>query len=165
MDENVVRWLLCGACAGLAVDLSLYPIDTVKTRLQSAQGFKAAGGFKNIYRGMSSVAIGSAPGSALFFSTYTATKHFFGNQSSKTHAIAACIGEIVACGVRVPTELIKQRAQATHGRSITTICRSIFNSEGIRGFYRGYLSTLSREVPFSLIEFPLWEALKIWISK
>ena len=33
-------------------------------------------------------------------------------------------------------------------------------SEGVRGFYRGYLSTVSREIPFSFIQFPLWEYLK-----
>uniref|UniRef100_A0A915ASZ4 S-adenosylmethionine mitochondrial carrier protein n=1 Tax=Parascaris univalens TaxID=6257 RepID=A0A915ASZ4_PARUN len=165
MEEDIVRWLFCGASAGLAVDLSLYPLDTIKTRLQSKQGFAAAGGLKNIYRGMSSVAVGSAPGAALFFSTYTATKHFIGSQSSLTHALAACVAEAVACAVRVPTELIKQRAQATHGKRITTICRLIFSSEGIGGFYRGYLSTLSREIPFSLIEFPIWEAAKTWNAR
>ena len=75
-QSNLLRWLVCGASAGLAVDLSLYPLDTIKTRLQSAQGFRAAGGFRNIYRGMSSVALGAAPGSALFFMTYSATKHY-----------------------------------------------------------------------------------------
>lgn len=74
-----VRWLISGASAGLAVDLSLYPIDTLKTRLQSKQGFQAAGGFKNIYRGMGSVALGSAPGSALFFVTYSSMKRLFKN--------------------------------------------------------------------------------------
>lgn len=72
--SDVVRWLVCGATAGLSVDLSLYPIDTIKTRLQSSQGFIKAGGFKNVYRGMSSVAIGSAPGAAIFFTTYYAGK-------------------------------------------------------------------------------------------
>jgi hypothetical protein len=32
--SGVVRWLCCGAVAGLAVDLGLYPLDTLKTRLQ-----------------------------------------------------------------------------------------------------------------------------------
>ena len=30
----------------------------------------------------------------------------------------------------------------------------------MRGFYRGYVSTVSREIPFSFIQFPLWEYLK-----
>ena len=48
--DEVVRWLICGAGAGLAVDLGLYPLDTIKTRLQSQQGFRSAGGFSRIYR-------------------------------------------------------------------------------------------------------------------
>ena len=51
-----------GGAAGTAVDLLFFPIDTVKTRLQSAQGFVKAGGFNGIYKGIGSVVVGSAPG-------------------------------------------------------------------------------------------------------
>lgn len=44
------------------MDLLFFPIDTVKTRLQSAQGFVEAGGFRGIYKGIGSVVVGSAPG-------------------------------------------------------------------------------------------------------
>jgi solute carrier family 25 S-adenosylmethionine transporter 26 len=54
-----------GAVAGLSVDLMFYPIDTIKTRLQSQQGFVKAGGFKGIYKGVGSVGVGSAPGGAI----------------------------------------------------------------------------------------------------
>ena len=30
----------------------------------------------------------------------------------------------------------------------------------MRGLYRGYFTTVAREIPFSLIQFPLWEYLK-----
>ena len=32
--------------------------------------------------------------------------------------------------------------------------------QGVLGLYRGYFTTLAREIPFSLIQFPLWEFLK-----
>jgi len=51
-----------GGLAGTSVDLLFFPIDTVKTRLQSAQGFAKAGGFGGIYKGVGSVIVGSAPG-------------------------------------------------------------------------------------------------------
>ena len=63
--------------AGTTVDLSLYPLDTLKTRLQSASGFAAAGGFNGIYRGVGSAIVGSAPGAALFFITYDTIKRSF----------------------------------------------------------------------------------------
>ena len=36
--------LVPGALAGLSVELVLYPLDTLKTRLQSPTGFDASGG-------------------------------------------------------------------------------------------------------------------------
>jgi solute carrier family 25 (mitochondrial S-adenosylmethionine transporter), member 26 len=62
--------LVAGGMAGTSVDVALFPIDTIKTRLQSPKGFLAAGGFRGIYQGLGAAAAGSAPGAALFFSVY-----------------------------------------------------------------------------------------------
>jgi solute carrier family 25 S-adenosylmethionine transporter 26 len=62
--------LIAGGLAGTSVDVALFPIDTLKTRMQSPQGFIKAGGFRGIYNGLGAAAIGSAPGAALFFSSY-----------------------------------------------------------------------------------------------
>jgi len=45
----------------MCVDLTLFPLDTIKTRLQSQQGFYKAGGFGGIYAGVPSAAVGSFP--------------------------------------------------------------------------------------------------------
>ena len=68
--------LTAGAFAGLCVDLSLFPLDTIKTRLQSGIGFKLSGGFRSLYAGVPSVIVGSAPSSALFFWSYETAKRF-----------------------------------------------------------------------------------------
>ena len=67
--------LLSGAAAGTAVDVSLFPLDTLKTRLQAPQGFVSAGGFRGIYSGLGPALVGSAPGAALFFLTYDSVKN------------------------------------------------------------------------------------------
>jgi solute carrier family 25 S-adenosylmethionine transporter 26 len=175
--------LLAGALAGTTVDLSLFPLDTLKTRLQSSAGFFASGGFRGIYRGVGSALVGSAPGAAFFFCTYEASKSFFLSTSTTTshgggggpvleHMLAASAGEIAACAVRVPTEVIKQRAQAgQHGGSSASALRHILglrhrSSVGFAGMwrelYRGWGITVMREVPFTILQFPLWEALKAW---
>ncbi|CAD5235448.1 unnamed protein product [Bursaphelenchus xylophilus] len=162
--DNSIKWLSAGAGAGLAVDLSLYPLDTLKTRLQSKAGFKASGGFSGVYRGMGSVAMGSAPGAAAFFLTYQMMKSMFGTRSPLVDATAASCGEITACLIRVPTEIVKQRAQVSK-KSVMHIAARIFKSNGITGFYKGYGSTLAREIPFAFIQYPLWEELKRRIAK
>lgn len=58
-------WLVLlqsGSVAGFCVDVVLYPLDTIKTRLQSFAGFQHSGGFRGIYRGLGSVVVGSVPG-------------------------------------------------------------------------------------------------------
>jgi len=44
--------------------------------------------------------------------------------------------------------------------STLSVFKDLVRSEGIKGFYRSYLTTVLREIPFSSIQFPLWEYLK-----
>ncbi|BFZ12693.1 hypothetical protein BsWGS_15732 [Bradybaena similaris] len=164
--------LLAGGAAGTAVDVILFPLDTIKTRLQSEAGFFKSGGVRGIYSGLLSAALGSAPGAALFFTAYESTKklfhgHFRNKQfESVGHMAAASLGEVTACLVRVPVEVVKQRAQALNTGSSLASFRLTLQSEGLRGFYRGYTSTVMREIPFSVIQFPLWEFMKsTWSEK
>eukprot|EP00397_Hematodinium_sp_SG-2012_P034810 GEMP01037372.1.p1 GENE.GEMP01037372.1~~GEMP01037372.1.p1 ORF type:complete len:269 (+),score=52.01 GEMP01037372.1:95-901(+) len=157
--------LLAGGCAGTSVDVALFPIDTVKTRLQAPEGFLKSGGFRGIYSGLSIAAIGSAPSAALFFSAYEGmkpvTRSAFGDNWF-SHASAASVGEVIACLVRVPVEVVKQRMQAGQYKTLPEGIRAISNSPGgICTFYNGFFITVWREIPFSFIQFPLYERLKI----
>ncbi|KAJ9143485.1 hypothetical protein NKR23_g6701 [Pleurostoma richardsiae] len=193
--------LLAGALSGTTVDLSLFPLDTLKTRLQSSSGFWATGGFRGVYRGVGSAVVGSAPGAAFFFVTYEAAKSALSSSAlfrpspaassplpggtdaaaaaavappgalMLEHMLAASAGEVAACAVRVPTEVVKQRAQAgQHGGSSAAALSAILarrhGPAGLAGvwreLYRGWGITVMREVPFTMVQFPLWEALKAW---
>ena len=48
----------------------------MKTRLQSAEGFAKAGGFRGLYSGVGAVAAGSAPVAGLFFCVYEPGKSY-----------------------------------------------------------------------------------------
>ncbi|KZF19342.1 mitochondrial carrier [Xylona heveae TC161] len=187
IESPFARALVAGGIAGTTVDLSLFPIDTLKTRLQSSKGFAASGGFRGVYRGVGSAVVGSAPGAALFFVTYETSKRLLkqareadenlaggaGLGTLKTwagpveHMISASLGEVAACAVRVPTEVIKQRAQAVQHPSSLEALKHILtqrSSIGLGGvwreLYRGWNVTVMREVPFTVIQFPLWEGMK-----
>ena len=54
-DNAFLVNLLAGGIAGTSVDVVLFPLDTIKTRLQSPQGFFGSGGFRGIYNGLSAV--------------------------------------------------------------------------------------------------------------
>lgn len=50
-----------GGVAGTTTDLTLHPLDTLKTRLQSKAGFWKSGGFRGVYSGILPAAAASAP--------------------------------------------------------------------------------------------------------
>lgn len=103
---------------------------------------------------------------ALFFVSYEGTKKVLKPicpYDAVSQMTGASIGEVVACFVRVPVEVVKQRTQAKGGTSWYNLLSTI-KSEGIRGLYRGYKTTVAREIPFSLIQFPLWEYLKMKLN-
>lgn len=161
MPSPYLTSLLSGAIAGTAVDLSLYPLDTLKTRLQSPGGFLANGGFRNIYRGIGSVLAGSAPSAALFFVVYDGVKRAAPRDASPAVQMAAAsLGEVAACAVRVPTEVVKQRAQAGQHSSSLLALRATLRADGPLGLYRGWGVTVMREIPFTVVQFPLWEWMK-----
>ena len=90
--------LLSGAAAGTGVDVILFPLDTIKTRLQSKLGFWNSGGFRGIYNGLPSTLLGSAPTAALFFTIYDTAKIKLEENklnSLQSQIVAANIGEIV----------------------------------------------------------------------
>ena len=172
--------LVAGGMAGTTVDVALFPIDTLKTRLQAPGGFFKAGGFRGIYRGLGAAAAGSAPGAALFFSTYESSKTFLSQQQARlaaehdvivsdatVHMTAASLGEVAACLVRVPTEVVKAKMQTsqTHHGLVETIQMVMQERHGATnimtnitgGLYRGFGMTLFREIPFAMIQFPLYE--------
>ncbi|XP_003382993.1 PREDICTED: S-adenosylmethionine mitochondrial carrier protein-like [Amphimedon queenslandica] len=157
--------LMSGGIAGTTGDIVLFPLDTIKTRLQSKRGFLASGGFRNIYSGILPAAVSSAPSAATFFCTYEIVKHFSSrylglSQSPFVHMAAASIGEMVSLLVRVPFEIVKQRMQTNKMLKSSQIIRQTLATEGILGLYRGYWSTVIRDVPFSFIQYPLWEYFK-----
>jgi solute carrier family 25 (mitochondrial S-adenosylmethionine transporter), member 26 len=195
--------LCAGGMAGLTVDLALYPMDTLKTRLQAPVGFLKAGGFRGLYQGWGAVAWGSAPGAALFFCTYeylkprllhlvavsnnnnnaddTEASSSYQSSTALVHMSAASVGEAVACLIRVPTEVIKAHMQTCpdnhsllhhtqrilyehrHTASSTPTSRLQYWTGGL---YRGYGITLLREIPFAMIQFPLYERLKVlWAER
>lgn len=170
--------LISGAAAGTSTDLVFFPIDTIKTRLQAKGGFFINGGYHNIYRGVGSAIVASAPGASLFFVTYDSMKiyskpfikNLYGENSSEqlidttTHMFASTLGEIAACLIRVPAEVIKQKTQTNLRHSSYETFKSLLkneNGEGIRrNLYRGWSTTIMREIPFTCLQFPLYEYLK-----
>jgi hypothetical protein len=90
---------------------------------------------------------------AVFFSVYEFMKHtlpFTTHLAPLNHMVSASIAEVGACLIRVPTEVIKTRMQAssygTLGKSSLSAAKLVLSQDGWLGFYRGIASTVIREV-------------------
>ncbi len=94
-----------------------------------------------------------------------------GGDPAISHMVSASIGESAACLVRVPTDVIKAKMQtdSANAASLTNTFKLVLNetnkgggvgSKLTGGLYRGYGITIMREIPFAMIQFPIYEALK-----
>ncbi|XP_027179077.1 S-adenosylmethionine carrier 1, chloroplastic/mitochondrial [Coffea eugenioides] len=163
--RTLVDGVIAGGTAGVVVETALYPIDTIKTRLQAAQG----GGkinLRGLYSGLTGNLAGVLPASAVFVGVYEPTKQkllklFPEKFSAVAHLTAGAIGGIAASLIRVPTEVVKQRMQTRQFASPPDAVRLIISKEGFRGLYAGYRSFLLRDLPFDAIEFCIYEQLRI----
>lgn len=148
-DNNIV--LACGLSRGVVVSL-LYPIDTIKSRLQNATAIQSS-----LYRGFVYTTSTQIVYGMLVFGTYeNLKKHKYKNNimyNIKNAIVSDLIGSIFLC----PCEVIKQNIQVGRYNSVTQACKHI---NGLRGFYRGYLGLICRDLPFRAIQLPLYEEVK-----
>lgn len=155
-----MEYFLAGSVAGFAVDVTLYPLDTLKTRLQCREGFVKAGGFSGVYRGLSVVSVGSVPSAALFFGGYETSKTRLPFSCLMNQFCAATIAESVAALVRVPVDTVKQRMQAGVYSSMCTGTYQLVSNEGAGFLFRGLPITLLRDIPFAVAQMCIYEKLK-----
>ncbi|CDF33546.1 unnamed protein product [Chondrus crispus] len=184
--------LIAGGLAGLACDLALHPIDTVKSRLHVQKGppFKYRSIFhgfrliaqqegirRGLYAGFGAVLAGTIPTHAVMFAGYKAVKRrseqeIYDEQRLAVVDVASgAFGEILALPFYVPAEVIAKRMQvATLGparnyNSAAHAARSIYITEGPQGLMSGFWPTMLRDVPFTAIQFSLFSLSKDWLHR
>lgn len=187
-NKNVDIWI-AGAFAAFTVDLIVYPLDTIKTRWQSpdckklyTNGGKGYNGvkpsmFRGVYQGVGSVIIATLPSSGAFFTTYEGLKSILEKNNPRfdgghllpqplIHSAASGTAELVSCAILTPAEVIKQNAQMVDN-SRTDRPRVNATVETLKRFrsnpfalWRGYTALASRNLPFTALQFPMFERIK-----
>lgn len=82
-----------------------------------------------------------------------------------SHMLAAIVGEASQVLVRNPFELVKQNMQLGKYKKVKEAITDIYRTNGLTGLYRGYFVTVLREIPFGLIQYPLYEYCKLKFRK
>ncbi|SCP03688.1 mitochondrial carrier protein, putative [Plasmodium malariae] len=163
--EQHLHNLITGAISGVIVDMVLYPIDNLKTKVQAKLPFTIFE-TKNLYNGILPTLIGTAPASAFFYCFYELSKKLLTEKNeniskSKLYLISTTIAEIASCAVRLPFEIVKQKMQISTNRSMINTIYDISKTEGLFKFlFKSYLIMIVREIPFDYIQYFLWETFK-----
>ncbi|XP_002167044.1 mitoferrin-1 [Hydra vulgaris] len=177
--NQVSMYLMAGAAAGIMEHCVMYPIDSVKTRMQSLRpdpravytsihhALKKIMQTEGIFRpfhGVNIVALGAGPAHALYFSSYELTKKLFGNDVNGANLpIAnAAAGAVATCfhdGTMNPVEVIKQRLQiyGSPYRGAFHCAQTILKNEGVGAFYRSFTTQLTMNIPFQCVHFVTYE--------
>jgi len=159
-----------GALAGVAEHCAMYPVDSVKTRMQSLSCSKQRSmsmlqmmrsivqeeGALRPWKGMSAMALGAGPAHAMYFSCLE-----IGKEKAETLALSNKFGFLVdgvsaifatVChdAVMTPAEVVKQRMQmcCSPFSGCANAAITIYQTEGIKAFYRSYFTQLTMNVPF-----------------
>lgn len=165
---------MAGAVAGIIELCLMYPVDTVKTRMQSLtseegnQGMvrvlrkmvKEEGAFRPM-RGMSVIAGVAGPAHAVYFASYEFVKSI-AHRGWVTYGVAGTVATLLHDAVVNPAEVIKQRMQMAGSpyKSVSDCVRTVYRREGLVAFYRSYGTQLALNVPFQVVQFMAYEAMQ-----
>ncbi|XP_072247100.1 mitoferrin-2 [Leuresthes tenuis] len=175
--------MLAGAVAGIMEHCLMFPIDCVKTRMQSLQPDPAAR-YRNVMdalrriiategvlrplRGLNATAIGAGPAHALYFASYEKLKKTLsdlihpGANSHLANGAAGCVATLLHDAAMNPAEVVKQRMQMYNSpySSVLDCVRAVCQKEGAAAFYRSYTTQLTMNVPFQALHFMTYEYLQ-----
>ncbi|KAM6484568.1 mitochondrial carrier domain-containing protein [Trichoderma sp. SZMC 28011] len=164
---------LAGAAAAFTVDVLIYPLDTLKTRYQSQDFIKSPVSkplaLRGLYQGIGSVILATLPAAGVFFSTYETVKGVFGRHlpvpQPVVHSLASAVAEMASCLVLTPGEVIKQNAQMLQAKEASTSTslmafRRLLTTGSASGLFTGYSALVARNLPFTALQFPLFENLR-----
>ncbi|XP_075230126.1 mitoferrin-1-like isoform X1 [Lycorma delicatula] len=173
---NVTTHMMAGAIAGVMEHCVMYPLDSVKTRMQSLSPspnatYRGIGealhrmvvqeGILRPIRGMGAVVMGAGPAHALYFSCYEYLKDTLSLQINAHLAsgAAGCFSTVLHDGIMTPADVVKQRMQMYNSpyKSLFQCICKLYKSEGVYAFYRSYTTTLAMNVPFQSIHFMTYE--------
>ena len=173
--------MIAGSLAGISEHAAMYPVDVIRTRMQVLSATPAATytgvvqafnrissleGVRTLWRGVASVIMGAGPAHAVYFGTYETVKEATGgnregHQFAST-AFAGASATIAADAFMNPFDVIKQRMQM-HGsqhRTVLQCASTVYKQEGLRAFYVSYPTTLTMTVPFTAVQFSVYEWAK-----
>uniref|UniRef100_A0A3Q0SDM1 Mitochondrial glutamate carrier 2 n=1 Tax=Amphilophus citrinellus TaxID=61819 RepID=A0A3Q0SDM1_AMPCI len=176
--------LINGGIAGMVGVTCVFPIDLAKTRLQNQRSGQQiyknmmdclvktvkSEGYFGMYRGAAVNLTLVTPEKAIKLAANDFFRHTLSKDSGKLTVVkemlAGCCAGMCQVIVTTPMEMLKIQLQDAGrlGKTIWSfmrvsaiqITRELLRTKGVTGLYRGLGATLMRDIPFSVVYFPLF---------
>jgi solute carrier family 25, member 39/40 len=167
-----------------STSLLLSPLTVIKVRLQNMSRSSTSSSLltdviKNIHRnegiggfwnGGKTALIQGLPSSIVYLTAYERIKLEMCKNTDPSSSwrqyyvppISAAIARTLAVTCVAPLELIRTIQAGGIEKSITGIVRDIVQQTGVRGLYKGWSSTLMRDVPYSALYWSSFEVGSDW---
>ncbi|KAL3655114.1 anaphase-promoting complex subunit 2 [Castilleja foliolosa] len=185
-DVGTLGRLVSGGLAGAVAQTSIYPMDLVKTRLQTyvcergsvpslrrlSRDIWVKEGPRAFYRGLVPSLLGIVPYAGIDLTAYETLK----DMSKKYILHDGEPGPVVQLGCGTisgslgatcvyPLQVVRTRMQAQRSDSaaycsMSDIFWRTYSHEGLRGFYKGLFPNLLKVVPAASITYMVYEAMK-----
>jgi len=182
LDIPFWKHVVAGSVAGIMEHVAMYPVDTVKTKMQAAPRVVGTppltvrqtvlritqeNGVAALFRGCTAIGAACIPAHVGLFGTYELTKLWLlksGHEKEHAPLKAACCGAMATMvhdSVIVPMDVVKQRLQLGCYKNAYDCISHTCRHEGVIAFYRSLPSTLLMECPFYAILVASNESLKL----
>ncbi|KAG0287014.1 hypothetical protein BGZ96_009011 [Linnemannia gamsii] len=187
---NVVAYMFQGTGVFMCLDVVVWPMEVARTRMQASKDNRPQSTFKllrdiartegptKLFRGLGPFLLTSLPSQFVYLGVYEhATSviernfpdHHNSNSAMREVAVAGTAGflaEAFSAILYVPTDIISQRlriqSETKGGPHMTSldIFKSIYRTDGLRGYYQGFMATLLAFTPSSVTHWAGYEATK-----
>jgi len=174
----LLRAMAAGSAAGMTEHVFMFPIDTVKTRMQleprvaipmQTNSFTALSqivrteGLARLYRGAPLVAAGAIPSHALYFGMYETTRKLLGATRTRHQPVQTAIAAVAATMshdiISTPIDVIKQRLQMKN--SPIQNYWDGFLKTPLNQLFRSYPTAVILNVPMVATNFVTYETLTL----
>ena len=183
-EPNDAERFVAGALAGMTSDGLLYPLEVISTRMAISGQYNSAAhavahiwkteGLRGFYAGLGSALFGVVPYAGCSFAAYdilsSRYRKWAGVESAGVMATFGCglASGWFASTISYPLYNVTLRLQAQGGAAAGAVAytgmrdamRHIFLTQGLRGFYRGYLPSTLKMIPMSGASFATYEMVK-----
>ncbi|GAN11334.1 mitochondrial RNA-splicing protein MRS3 [Mucor ambiguus] len=168
-NSTMAQNAIAGAMAGIGEHCIMYPVDSIRTRMQVLStpelgtaikdaSKKQLRNHKNLWKGVYSVIMGAGPAHAIHFAAYEFCKEKFNRKLASNTKIRAP-GSSFEISNQLIASVLKQRMQLRDStyRSVRECAKKVYANEGLRAFYISFPTTVSMSIPFQSVQFATYE--------